>query len=256
MDKFIKLDEGYKFGIGLFETIHVKNRKAIFLDKHLERLNSSLEFFSINKKISKEEVLNYLNENIFNRNIESETKKNEVINMINFVLKIMVSSENTVFELRNYTYNQKDYDKGFVLGISKILRSNTSPFVYHKTLNYGECIYEKRKALEDNKNDFIFLNSDNEICECTSSNIFFVKDNKIFTPKIECGLLNGTVRDFVIENFEVSQVIIAVEQLENFDECFLTNSLMGVMPVKSVGKIIFKKHNTANIVRDKYKASL
>lgn len=239
----IEIDDGYRFGIGLFETIYVKNNKPLFLDEHLERLNKSLEYFNVGKTISREEVLKCI-ENNFDGSLK------------NHALKIMVSENNISYESRINPYGEKEYEKGFLLGISKVNRSNTSPFVYHKTLNYGECIVEKRKALKLNKNDFIFLNSDKNVCECTSSNIFFVKENKIYTPTIDSGLLPGVVRDFVCRNFTVDEVCIGLEDLNSFDECFVTNSLMGIMPVRAIDDIVFSKREVTKKIMDRYIISI
>ena len=83
------------------------------------------------------------------------------------------------------------------------------------------------------------MNSKNQICEGATTNIFFVKHNKIFTPKIECGLLNGTIRSFLIEKYDITETILYYDEVKSYDEIFLTNSLMGIMPVIKFDSIIF-----------------
>ena len=90
--------------------------------------------------------------------------------------------------------------------------------------------------------EFIFLNTKGEITEGSTTNIFFVKNNKIYTPCTKSGLLNGIMRDYIIENYEVVEKIIVPKDLSEFDEVFLTNSLMGVMRVNSIENNIYNKH--------------
>ena len=92
-----------------------------------------------------------------------------------------------------------------------------SPFVFHKTLNYGECIMEKRRALAMGVDEMIFLNFSGQICEGTTCNIFFVKGNKIYTPELSCGLLPGILRDYIIKTYDVVETIITPAQIGDFE---------------------------------------
>lgn len=91
------------------------------------------------------------------------------------------------FQMRKNIYSEEDYAKGFVTDISKVRRNETSPLVYHKTLNYGDCILEKRAAAAAGINEKVFVNTKGQISEGTVSNIFFVRKNMIYTPQLSCG---------------------------------------------------------------------
>jgi len=223
----IELDEGYSFGLGLFETILFYKGKPIFLDEHLARVNKSITDLELKiEKLKKDEVFQYLNNN--KNTLEYE------------VLKIVLSEKNRLFLKREYTYTEKDYQKGFSLNISKVRRNESSIFTFHKTLNYGDNILEKRKSKKLGYDEPIFLNSKNQITEGATSNIFVVVEDKIYTPKLSCGLLNGIVRQYIISNYDVIEKEIDIKFLNNADEIFLTNSLFGIMPVSNLEKKIFK----------------
>ena len=133
----IRLDEGFLFGMGAFETIAVEKGKPILLEKHIERLEKAADFLQLRscsaRGFSKEKVFSYL------ASQDSEMTDHGV-------LKIVCSAENLFFQMRTNTYSEEDYAKGFVADISKVRRNETSSLVYHKTLNYGDCILEKRAA--------------------------------------------------------------------------------------------------------------
>ena len=60
----IELDDGFSFGLGLFETILLYKEKAVFLDEHLVRINQSIIDLDLNiEKLKKEEVYQYLESN-------------------------------------------------------------------------------------------------------------------------------------------------------------------------------------------------
>ena len=238
----IELDDGYSFGLGLFETILLYKGKPVFLDEHLARINKSIVDLGLNiDKLERDEVFQYLN----NKNIlEYE------------VLKIVLSEKNRLFLKREYTYTEKDYQKGFSLNISKVRRNENSIFTFHKTLNYGDNILEKRKSKKLGYDEPIFLNSKNQITEGATSNIFVVVEDKIYTPKLSCGLLNGIVRQYIISNYDVIESEIDLEFLNNADEIFLTNSLFGIMPVNNLEKKVFKSQEISKNILQNYKKYL
>ena len=236
----IELDEGYSFGLGLFETILLYKGKPIFLDEHLARINKSIVDLGWNiKKLEKDEAFQYLDNN--KNGFEYE------------ILKIVLSEKNRLFLKREYTYTEKDYQKGFSLNISKVRRNESSIFTFHKTLNYGDNILEKRKSKKLGYDEPIFLNSKNQITEGATSNIFVVVEDKIYTPKLSCGLLNGIVRQYIVSNYDIIESEIDLEFLNNADEIFLTNSLFGIMPVNNLEKKVFKSQKISKEIFNYYK---
>lgn len=233
----IKLDNGFYFGIGAFETILLHEKKLIFLSEHLKRLDKALNFFKINNSLNVEDLYNFINKN----------------QHFNGAIKIIVSEKNSLFEFKENPYNQSTYEKGFSLTKSKLKKNEYSPITYFKTLNYAENILERQKAIEKGYNEAIFLNTKNQITEGTVSNIFFVKNNIIYTPKISCGLLNGIMRQYILSNYNINEKIITLDMMDDFDEAFLTNSLMGIMPVLNFEDKIFESKKVSNEILNNYK---
>lgn len=227
----ITLDEGYQFGLGVFETIDIQEGAPLFLDWHLKRLNRSVKELHIEQlPVEKPQVLSWLS--------SQRTKR--------CGMKIMVSNENIIFTLRPNPYTPEKIQAGFSLAYSGVYRNETSPLVRHKTFNYGDCILEKRRAAASGEDERIFCNSRGEICEGTATNIFFVQNGRLYTPPVSCGLLPGILRRFILENFSVTERILTKEDALHMDECFVTNSLMGVMPVRALGE---KSYSSGPVTR-------
>ena len=221
MDK-IYLDSGFCFGRGAFETILV-NKKPVLLEEHIERLNNGLNILGVSKIITKEEI--YLA-------IEKLPCKS-------CVLKIMVSEKNTVITIREVTYKHSDYEQGFSLGLSESLRNAHSNLTYVKSLNYVENIIEREKIISKGYNEALFLNTEGVISEGAVSNIFFIENGAIFTPKIKCGLLPGIIRQFVLQNslaigFKIHEGEFTLNRLMEAEGVFITNSIMGIMKVVKI----------------------
>ena len=103
-------------------------------------------------------------------------------------------------------------------------------------------------------NEKVFVNTKGQISEGTVSNIFFVRKNMIYTPQLSCGLLPGILREYVMSKFSVVETIIYPDELMYYEECFVTNSLMGVMPVRQLGNICFPHRTRAEEVRTIYES--
>lgn len=234
-------DDGLYFGIGVFETISVENNKCILLNEHLIRMSDSLKKLNIeNSNYNKSEILDKINLFL------SENK------MKHGVLKITVTDKNILFSNRENPYTEADYSKGYLTNFSSVRRNESSVFTFIKSLNYGDNITEKRKAISNGIDEPIFLNSRNEICEGATTNVFFVKNRVLFTPRTECGLLEGVIRNYLINNYDVKQIFIKSEDLPDFDEMFLTNSLMGIMPVKKLGDHVFHENTVSHKILKEY----
>lgn len=230
-EKKMLKDEGYDFGLGVFETICIHEKTPLFLQYHMERLKEGIKKIGLNEDLIKGRI----NEFIIKKYIYEN-------NITDCSLKIIVSEKNIIFEHRENPYNKEKYLKGFDLVTSEVLRNESSLFCYIKSLNYGDNIIEKRKAIINGYDEPVFLNTKGNYTEGSTTNIFFVKDGKIYTSSIDQGLLNGTIRNYLMENYEIIEKEIPHKTIKEYDEIFLTNSLMGIMRVNSVDQYIFKDH--------------
>ena len=234
----ITLDEGYSFGLGAFETIAVKDGKLIFLDRHLRRLDRALHFLKIGT--------------LDERGITEKHVKQQ--KLTDGACKLTVSKENVVFQQRKNPYTDDIRRTGFVMDFSSVRRNETSPLTAYKTLNYGDCILENRQAHGLGMNERIFLNTKGQISEGTVSNIFFVRNGKLYTPDLSCGLLPGILREYLCETENVEEAVIYPAELGQYEECFVTNSLMGIMPVNQLGEWKSESREVTNQLLKKYES--
>ena len=228
----INIDSGTFFGRGAFETILVKD-KPVLLKEHINRLNKAIEYLNIGEKIDLDFISNIINGEKYS----------------NIAVKIAVTEKNIIFTTREIKYNENTYKNGFKVRLSKVMRNSSSNICRHKTLNYLENIIEYENANKDGFNETLFLNEKHNLSEGCTSNIFIVKDENIYTPTIDCGILPGVLRAWVIENFSVMEKEISKEEFLNCDEMFLTNSLVGVVKISE-----FENKKFHSKISDKVKA--
>lgn len=225
----LTFDDGYQFGLGAFETVSLVKGQPVWLEAHEQRLRRALHWLGIALPLDWKDQ--------FRAYIEGEGAGMGVV-------KILASDNNLSFTSRKNPYEDMPSRPGFVLSLSDIRRNESSPFVFHKTFNYGDSIVAKRKAAQLGIDEPIFCNTKGELTEGAVSNLFFIKNGQLYTPPIEAGLLPGIVRAYVCHRYDVIEKAIYPDEIDGFDECFITNSLMGIMAVRQFGSQTFPVSET------------
>lgn len=232
----ISVDEGLFFGKGVFETILWKDR-PILLDEHLERLKKSMVEINL-LPLEEKELREYLSR----------------LNIENKAVKITVTPLNIIITEREISYKEEDYNKGMKLTISRVRRNSTSRLCYIKSTCYIENLIEKENAKKLGYDDVIFLNENGYVTETSCANIFIIKNKRIFTPKLEDGLLAGIVRAEITKEFDVKEKSITVEDLMQSEEVIITNSLMGAMFIREIDEIKYRNDEFTHMFNEKLKA--
>jgi branched-chain amino acid aminotransferase len=121
-------------------------------------------------------------------------------------------------------------------------RNENSPLAGLKTTSYAENVYALDAAKSQGFSEAIFCDTSGRLCEGTGSNIFLIKDERIFTPSDASGLLRGITRDLVIEwanesGFEVIERDVDPSELWSADEVFITSSTRDIHPVSEIAKL-------------------
>lgn len=235
----IYIDSSIFFGRGIFETIHVV-KEGIFLRDHLKRLKEGCETLKIPFNINEEELKEFI--------------KNEKIS--NKALKITLTEKNIIYSTRNIPYSSDDYNRGFSLKLSDVRRNSTSKLTYLKSTCYVENIMEKENAKNEGFDEVIFLNERGELTEGATSNVYFIKDNKIHTPKVSCGLLDGIIRKWIKKNFSVEEGCYNIDDLRNSEGIFISNSLLGIMRVSQFEDKFFGEKDLIEEIKKKYNNSI
>lgn len=243
---------GFMHGYGVFETIKVYGKKLIFIQEHVQRLNDSLDLLYLELNYNIDELIDICAK-LINEN-----------SVTNGFVKIMCSKgaagkTDVIIYTGNKNYENK-YQTGFKICAANPKRNEHSELCYIKSMNYFENIIQKETAKKYGYDEAIFLNTRNHVSEGCISNIFWVKEKRVFTPAVQCGILPGIARQKTIElckeiGIPVVTGEFCLDELKNADEIFVTNSLMDIMPVCIFGNRTFdiKKYHLTNDLMQKYK---
>jgi branched-subunit amino acid aminotransferase/4-amino-4-deoxychorismate lyase len=236
------LDYGFLYGYGLFETMRAYSGLVFRLEKHLARLERSaralnIDLYSAAKLESA--VYDTLRANhLSDARIRLTVSPGEEEPSPNVPAK----GEPTVFiTARSYDPpSEQLYRRGLTATVSTVRRSPRSPGSGLKSLSALDILVARQRAAFDGVDHAILLNDDGLVAEGGSSNVFCVKGGTLCTPAERCGVLPGITRDVVLRELAPSLAIAAEEvdmalaDLVEADEAFLTNSMFEIMPLTNV----------------------
>lgn len=119
----------------------------------------------------------------------------------------------------------------FTLGVSPHLVNSTSPIAGVKSCNYLEQVLGFGDAKRAGFDEAIRLNEKGFVTSACMANVFWMKDEKLYTPSLKTGCLAGTTREFILENRPCEEVESRVEELENAEAIYLTSAGVGIVSV-------------------------
>ncbi|MEA3323049.1 MAG: aminotransferase class IV [Patescibacteria group bacterium] len=229
-------DLGILRGYGVFDFMcTTKDNKPFLLHDHWMRLKRSAAALGMNVPISKEKY-----EKIISKLIAKNSYKDPAIRT---VLTAGIS-ENGITLPEKPTFYILIHDITKLLP-SKQLYKNGGKLITHdffrdnhasKTTNYIEAIKNQKEKSRRGAIEILYTNK-NKVLECTTSNIFIVKNEKLITPAD--GILPGITRKLIIKlakknNLKIQEKTISKKQLFNSDEIFITGSAKHILPIIKV----------------------
>lgn len=239
------LDGGFLYGDGLFETMRSYRGRVFALDRHLDRLSRGMEELGIPFPDRLEFI---------SGDIEALLRANSLLEVDARVRLTVSAGEGSgtpqpernsrptvvITATKLSLPDPPDFDKGYRAVVSAAIRRNhLSPLSRLKTLNYLENLLARKEAKSKGVEESILLNAAGGIAEGTVSNVFIVIDGKLLTPSLDSGILPGITRQVVIGlatgmGIPVEERWIYPEELGKAEECFLTNSVIELMPLVEI----------------------
>ncbi|MDI6689537.1 MAG: branched-chain-amino-acid transaminase [Actinomycetota bacterium] len=235
-------DHGFLYGDGLFETMRSYNGRVFRLTEHIKRLFKSAKFLRLKLGVTEEEIETAVQETI---------KANDLLDAY---VRLTISrgegetgpdpstcpKSTVVIIARPFrSYPHELYEKGARAIIANTRQDDLSPLARVKSMNFLNNILALMEAKAAGVDQAILLNTKGFVAEGAVGNIFIFRDNTLITPPKDAGILPGITRRLVLKLAKGLQIPIRVgnfppDALMQAQECFLTNSLMEILPIVQV----------------------
>ncbi|MCU7818128.1 MAG: aminodeoxychorismate lyase [gamma proteobacterium symbiont of Lucinoma myriamae] len=259
-------DRGLAYGDGIFETIAYVNGALHNWDLHWQRLCTGAErlslsipdetFFlnSINLKLLQ-------NNDLGSENLDSGNLGSDKLDSQHRVIKIIITRGKGG---RGYQFPQQaqtsmiisihqwperlidDYKKGIRVKVCQTCLAQQPALAGIKHLNRLEQVLARNEFDGKDYHDGIMLACSDEssqfrarVIEATSSNLFFVKNGQLFTPKIDTCGVQGTIRQEIFQlakkmSISIEQDHYTLSELSDASDVFFSNSIFGIVPMASI----------------------
>lgn len=245
-DNLLTNNRGLLYGDSVFETVKILDGKILFVEDHYFRLMASMRI--VRMEIPMNFTMEFFDEQILSlakaENLEKSSRARVTIfrkegglylpkdRNVSFLISVS-ELENAVYSIEKENYEVELY-KDFIVTkhlLSTIKSSN-------RLINVTGSIF----ADENGYDNCLLINDDKNVIEALNGNLFMLMGNKLITPPISEGCLNGVMRKQVlalarkIETLEVVEEPISPFDLQKADELFVTNVIKGIQPITKYRK--------------------
>ncbi len=223
------------FGEGVFETFRHKDSLPAYYNRHIKRLKKGCDYLKI--PFPKEHILSsFITESIKKSQLSDAYVKISVFSKGGDLYHEDSQQYLLCSVIRPYP-GEKNSMK---LCIARDIKISQSSLTLHKSTNYMHNIISKREAVDSGYDEALFLNEKGNVTECTAHNIFWITNDKLYTPSIKNGLLPGVTRGIILDicrdlDIDIEQGDFITEDTRNSDCIFLTNAISAMVKVNNFG---------------------
>lgn len=218
-------------GYGIFDFFLVRDKVAPFLSLHLDRFIKSASLMKLDLSYSKEELSALVRDLIAKNNIRNSSIKIMLTGGLSTDDFTLCPGKSTLLII-NKPYEVK-WPEAWKNGASLIVAKYQREMPKAKTINYIRSVSLSQKLVETGAAEILYTDR-NWVRECSRSNVFYVKDRYVYTPKSK--MLDGVTRRRILDlkGYPVMAKDFKMDELLSADEVFITSTTKGVLPITRV----------------------
>lgn len=263
------LDFGFLYGVGVFETFRTWKGRLFALERHLMRLQQSMQRLGWHLPFGTETLMAWVQQTVDAN--EQAMKGRRDLRLRLTVTPGIVDAERGWWD---WTIKQPtviihaaplpvDFDErnaqGWTAVIAPWRRPKDFPLWQIKSVAYFANVLAKRYAKERDADEALWLNTDGNLTEGTATNLFIARSGELWTPPASEGLLAGIARQIVMElaqgmGIAVHEEPLPLSALKDADEAFVTNAVIGVAPLTKIEGQTMPSTIKAHALRKRYLA--
>ena len=237
-------DHGFLYGEGIYETMRTYHGRPFLFDRHMRRLRRSASMIELAVPFSNEELASQIQATQTAAKLDGEAYIRVLVTRgvgeLTYDVKATPSPSVVIIVKPQIDPAAEVYDKGVRVVIVDVVRNHpatVNPMI--KSNNLMNTALAMQQALRSNAFEGVMRNYKGELTECTTSNLFIVKNNVALTPPLDAGLLPGITRECLFDigkdaGIEVAERVLVDDDLFRADEAFLTSTTRELVPIVTV----------------------
>lgn len=229
----MKFSNGELYGKGCFTTIAVRYGIPSLWEKHWVRLQRDSEKIGVDlSEFSETKVFKALKQEIASSGVSDGRARITFLDQRSGDIWPSVTEQNTTMSILVGEIQQ--LTTKFSITASPYRVNTYSPLVGVKSCNYLENILAKDEARSRGFREAIRINDLGDMTGGCMSNMYWLKSGLLFTPHLDTGCLQGTTREYILENLRCEEVRMPIDTLAAVDAVFLSSAGLGVVQVNDL----------------------
>jgi len=237
-------DHGFLYGEGVYETLRTYDRRLFLYDRHAQRLRRSAAMIALDLRFTDEELLGAIEDTMRSAGLSSEAYVRVLVTRgvgeLSYDPTVTPSHTLVIIVKPQVDPPESAYRDGVRVVIVDIIRNHpgsVNPMI--KSNNLMNNALAMQEALRRGAFEGVMRNFRGELTECTTANLFVVRNGSVLTPPVEAGLLPGITREFMFEmgaaiGVDVREAALNDDDLYDADEAFLTSTTREAVPIVTV----------------------
>jgi branched-chain amino acid aminotransferase len=237
-------DHGFLYGEGIYETMRTYHQRPFLYDRHMTRLRRSARMIELPLPFTDDDLAAQIRETQAAARIGGDVYIRVLVTRgigeLTYDPKATPNTSIVIIVKPQVDPEPAAYEKGVRVVIVEVVRNHpesVNPMI--KSNNLMNSALAMQEALKSNAFEGVMRNYRGELSECTTSNLFVVKNGVALTPPLDAGLLPGITREFLFDvgrdvGVEVREQVLRDEDLFGADEAFLTSTTREAVPIVTV----------------------
>jgi branched-chain amino acid aminotransferase len=237
-------DHGFLYGEGIYETLRTYNGRPFLFDRHMRRLRNSARMIALPVQFTDDEMESQIRATMGAARLGGEAYIRVLVTRgvgdLTYDLKATPTPSVVIIVKAQTDPPAEVYELGVRVVIVDVVRNHpgsVNPMI--KSNNLMNSALAMQEALASGAFEGVMRNYRGELAECTTSNLFVIKNGEALTPPLDAGLLPGITREFVFDigadrNIPVREAVLRDNDLFAADEAFLTSTTREIVPIVTV----------------------
>ena len=238
-------DHGFLYGEGIYETMRTYGGLVFLYERHMRRMRRSARMMALTLPFSDDGLAARIGETVGAAGLEGHDAHIRVmvtrgIGELTYDLAATPTPSVVILVKPHIDLPATAYEHGVRVVIVDVVRNHpasVSPMI--KSNNLMNSALAMQEAIARGAFEGVMRNYRGELAECTTSNLFVVRNGVARTPPLDAGILPGVTREVLLEasrgsDVDVREAVLRDDDLFGADEAFLTGTTRGVVPIVTV----------------------
>ena len=238
-------DHGFLYGEGIYETLRTYNNRPFLYDRHMRRLRNSAGMMALDIPFSDDQMASQIRDTTAAATLDGAEAYIRVlvtrgVGELTYDIKATPTPSVVIIVKPLVEPPEETYEQGVKVALVDVVRNHpasVNPMI--KSNNLLNQALAGQEAIRRGAFEGVMRNYRGELTECTTANLFVVRDGVALTPPLESGLLPGITREFLFEvgrdvGVDVREKVLRDDDLFSAEEAFLTSTTREAVPIVKV----------------------